>query len=283
MKTEIKKVVPLSNNIMFKYIFGTSKNKRYTQDLLEKLYNLKEGTLNNIKIINSVNVTKANINKKDFELDIVVELENKNKINIEMYTKYDNNSETKSLMYVTSLLSKELLKGETYDKVKGISQINFVKGNRIHKDNQAIKRYLIMNEDNPSDIILDKLLEIIIVDVDLKSKNKYNKDGFEKYRRLIGAETIEEMEEIVKGEEIMEEIVEDMKKYSVDDIFKGMFHPSRLLQSQLNTAREEGLAQGKEEEIEKIARTMLKEKIDINIISKITGLSIEEIKKLDII
>ena len=44
--------------------------------------------------------------------------------------------------------------------------------------------------------------------------------------------------------------------------------------------REEGREEGIKEGITETAKKMLKEKLDIELISKITGLSVDEIKKL---
>jgi len=52
----------------------------------------------------------------------------------------------------------------------------------------------------------------------------------------------------------------------------------------LKQGKEEGLKQGKEEgkkeKAKEMARNMLKERLDINLIAKISGLTIEEIKTL---
>ena len=50
--------------------------------------------------------------------------------------------------------------------------------------------------------------------------------------------------------------------------------------SRLRTAREEGLAEGREEEITAIAQRMLNDGIDDALISKYTGLSTEQIAGL---
>ena len=44
--------------------------------------------------------------------------------------------------------------------------------------------------------------------------------------------------------------------------------------------RREGIEEGEEKKTKEIALKMCKENIDINVISRITGLTIEEIKKL---
>lgn len=56
MNTEVKLYKPLLDDIVFKYIFGYSKNISYTEYLLELLFNLDTGSLNGkLEIINSFN------------------------------------------------------------------------------------------------------------------------------------------------------------------------------------------------------------------------------------
>jgi len=49
----------------------------------------------------------------------------------------------------------------------------------------------------------------------------------------------------------------------------------------LTRGMKKGIKEGIKEGVEKTALNMLKEKIDINTISKVTGLNIEQIKKLE--
>ena len=54
-----------------------------------------------------------------------------------------------------------------------------------------------------------------------------------------------------------------------------------LKQSYIKEGLEEGIERGIEQGIEQTAINMLKENIDINIISKVTGLNISQIKELE--
>ena len=157
MKTELKEVVPLYYDLMFKYIFGTKENIKYTQNLLESLYDLEENELKGIKVDNSVNLLKENIKLKDYETDIIVTLPNGNLINMEIYTNYTADAEKKSVMYLTTIFSQGLKKGQKYNEMPNVSQINFVKKDRVHNSKNAIRHYLIMDRDNPKDIILGEL------------------------------------------------------------------------------------------------------------------------------
>lgn len=54
----------------------------------------------------------------------------------------------------------------------------------------------------------------------------------------------------------------------------------RDIKNSLDTAREEGREEGREERKIEIAKNLIKAKIDISIISQTTGLTVEEIKKI---
>ena len=84
-------------------------------------------------------------------------------------------------------------------------------------------------------------------------------------------EAMQKLEEIQSDEEMMRII--DLRKKAIWDENQAKY-----------TAREEGLEEGrkegrKESKLE-VAKKMLEEKMDIEIIEKVTGLSKEEIKKL---
>ena len=291
MKTE---VYSLCTDIMAKHIFGYQKHARFLEDLLESMFKLKSGSLSGTIILNSVKLDKMSIKRKDLEMDIIAKLPNGEIINLEFYTKYDKNSEIKSFMYISRLFSNVLDKGESYNKMNEIKQINFVKGDNVHNNNELIRKYLVINEKDITDLLQPELFQIYIVDVDQSKKMKYNLGNkFSRWARLIAAESKEEMEKIVKGCEIMEDVYEEMKRFSEEGwVGESYFHPTRLIMSQHLTELEEakeksmaeglasGLAEGERNRNIEIAKNMLKDNVEIELIQRYTNLSLEEIKKL---
>ena len=87
-------------------------------------------------------------------MDIVVELPSHHILNLEMYTMYDKNAEIKSLMYMTSLFSRELYSGEAYYQIKELKQLNFIKKDKVHQSDIPVRHYILMDKDNPKDMIL---------------------------------------------------------------------------------------------------------------------------------
>ena len=70
-------------------------------------------------------------------------------------------------------------------------------------------------------------------------------------------------------------VMDKYKKREVDAYFF-----DKSIELDLKKAKEEGIEQGEKNKAISMAKNMKKDKVDFNIISKYTGLSIEEIEKL---
>ncbi|MBR3898411.1 MAG: hypothetical protein IKJ43_03935, partial [Bacilli bacterium] len=108
---------------------------------------------------------------------------------------------------------------------------------------------------------------------------------------FLAASTEENMDKISKGDKNMEKLSDKVKKLNKDpDILDVIIEDEEeiIANSLYEKGVEKGIEEGIEEGIEKgeeknrikTARKMLKENIDISLVSKITELSIEEIKKI---
>ena len=109
-------------------------------------------------------------------------------------------------------------------------------------------------------------------------------EDFSKDEEILGAYDAEwhkiETERVVRlaDQELKEEIKQLQKEYEqtkneVEDMQKELEEGQKELEGQKQSYVKEG--------IEQTAINMLKENIDINIISKVTGLNINQIKKLE--
>lgn len=137
----MKGIILLSYDIMFKHIFETNKNKKFTSNMLECLLNLEEGYLRNIKVLNSVVLDKKEVNSKRLELDVLVELPDKSEIVLEMQRIYDENAKIKNTLYIMDKFESKLKVGEEYNRINSILGVFFIKEDYLHKNNEVIKRY----------------------------------------------------------------------------------------------------------------------------------------------
>ena len=96
-------------------------------------------------------------------------------------------------------------------------------------------------------------------------------------------EEIENIEEILierEGEDAMLHaqmvIRRDFERAKEEGRKEGMLHAQEVIRRDFEKAKEEGRREGKKEGIIQVAKKMLAEKIDINLISKLTGLRKEQ-------
>jgi len=128
-------------------------------------------------------------------------------------------------MYITKVFSNQLKSGEIYGDIKRIKQINFIYEDRVRKDDKVIKRYAIINRDDPFDYILRNNFEIDIVNLANKNELAYNgiNEGLADWIKFIGVKTEEEMKRISKGKPILEETLREMERFSNKKRYKIYF------------------------------------------------------------
>lgn len=113
---------------------------------------------------------------------------------------------------------------------------------------------------------------------------------FESWRRLIGAETYEEAKEVAdkSNNPLIKEALKEAVKFMDNDYVQDYSSHEKLLRNQLEDVkieaeakgRVEGRAEGRNEEKLEIAKMLLKNNVQLEIISTSTGLSIEELEKI---
>ena len=133
----------------------------------------------------------------------------------------------------------------------------------------------------------DKLKDIRVVTTNLLDYKGIVYDGtnkYETYLSMLTADSYEEMEKIVGDLEVGRIIMEKLKELGLDDEFGAIYDEEIVHKMEINSARSDGRKEGRKEgakEREKsIAKSMLDKKMDIPLISDITGLSEAQIVRL---
>ena len=286
-------------DFVFKMIFGTEENKSILISLLNSILKgrpyIKDLTLHN------TDIPKILKDNKSCRLDILATSDEDIQFNIEMQCRKTKDIKNRTLFYATKLYNKDLKENEDYNKTKVISIWIFAENvtdrigpisetyfyvnkadsafeNKFYRNHSVtdnfriiyleLKKYLI-NSYNYDDK-LTKWVDFLTNPIDLEKKTFEDKD-------------------IKKAVKTLEYIsTNDEERLIIEKIIEGRndFYSAK------NTAREEGKEEGlKEGKIEglkegeknksiEIAKNMLKEGLDVNLISKLSGLSIKEIEEL---
>ena len=146
----------LHNDLMFKEIFGTQKNVRFTEYLLELLKGYERHSLKGkVKVLNEVFLDKTKLTDKGITSDVLAEVEDE-VINLEMYTAFDHEDFEKSLAYLTRIYGTRLEIGDRYQKQPKVTQYNFCKSSHVSNIPEFETDFLLIDR-RTYHIITDKL------------------------------------------------------------------------------------------------------------------------------
>ena len=277
---EEKVFLPLSNDIMFKRFFGSEDYVFLTTMLVESIFNLPRHSLDGSVITNSVKLDRETVYSKSFELDVLLTTPNGDIYLLEMQPIYNANAEIKNVMYACKVFDGELKSGGLYKEASKATLINFSKEIYLHKTDQIISKYVMTNVEDIRDKMLEEKLSILIVDIDSKNDKTYNEisNGFKLMRELLGAQTIEEIEIAIKNlnEPLLSNLLKDMVVFMEMDYVQDYSAQEKLIRSNLQDAKEEGIALGhaegeKNKQLE-IAKIMLNSNEPLEKISLFTRL-----------
>jgi len=233
--------------------------------------------------------------KKSPVLDLRVRLNNNTSVNIEMQSISKQNFKERILFYLAKLYTWNLKSGEDYKKIYPAYSLVFTKFVVFKEIKEYCSFFQFRSETNPQ-VVFSKYLGIVLVELDkFKKKDLKSFDSKDVWCYLIKNSkemTKRELSQISERGTDMKEAVVRIKKLSKEEsdlmIEEAIEKNRRDRVAELDYAREEGFTQGREKGIEKgmkegmelAALNMLKNKMSLSLISKITGLSQSGILKL---
>ena len=288
MLKEKEEFISLKFDLLFKKVFGSEEDLIPIKKLLKEVLGIVP---KDVKILNSELVGRP-YKDRDVRVDLVVELEDGTKINVEVNTDVTQTLIERNVYYMCRNMSMDLAPKRILGKINRHIQINL---DYSGKHEKSIERYALYEEETHRK--LTDMIEIIRIDIPYFKEACYNKDVGEldsktKFLGLFGAESIEEVRKLCNGDEIMEDIGKRIDKYNDDEDVIGLYHykyvEEEVKQEQLEDAKKsgikEGMSKGIKEGIEQeklsTVKNLLKKNIDISFISEVTGLSQKEIEKL---
>lgn len=293
LENEDSNLDSLTNDLLFKETFGHPYNIKALEYLLEAYFDYPDGFLKSKLAVNYESILeKTRLNDKSIRSDLIVIVDNNLFMNLEMYSEFTKASLQKSKTYIMRIYSTQLNKGDNYNQIKKVTQINFVDNVKIKIDEEALSEYYLINKELSDDFELD------IARLDLIDKKGYNlSNRFRKQLKFLSAKSYEERKIIAEGDEILMDLNAWLEEYKNDEGLREFFDAKKWARFEgyynghdegFEEGRDKGLEQGLEQGIEQgfeqsrinIAKKMLAKNKSLKEISEITDLSIAEIKKL---
>ena len=273
---------PPKMDIIFQAIFGEVGSENITKDFLEKILKRK---------IEKISLDKNPILRRELKddklgvLDVVTELDGKEKCNIELQLIDKNNIIERMLYYWSKMYTRQIKAGDDYNKlektiviliadfnIKGLEEVEYHSTWKIIETNSVKK------------LILTDKFELDIIELSKIKGRENEKDQLLDWLIFLEnpeservARKMEENENLKEAVEKLDRISEDEKMQRIIELREKAIRDEHAIYAK---GVDDGIEKGAREKEVQIAKNMLKEKASIEFIIKVTGLTKEEIEKL---
>lgn len=272
----------LCYDVIFKTIFVNNLNilARMISDITNLDYNLLKDNI----MLDTNELPVANKNNKFKKCDFIIKIKDNMIINLEINKNTYSGLLIKNLSYVFNIFSNTFKKGEKYNDDLIIFQINI---NAFHENNaKALSRNYLSDIDDYN--VYTDSIAIYNLSIDKCHELFYNYDNLNIPKYILWGELlyqsdcskIEELSRLLLSKEESEKLMRKISELSSEEIFMSNEERLEWEEWEKNTIYDDGVKEGIEQEKISNIKKMLENNIDIEIISKITGLSVEEIKNI---
>ena len=290
------------SDLFARYLLGKNGNEDLLTDLVNSTlreFNFEE--VKDLEIIDpspkagfSLNLSK-NIELKESIIDIKAKTKNNETVIIEFQLCGNMDFLKRIFYYISKNVVNEVKEGENYNNVQKIISINLLDFNLKFGDKGKAHRCFKLIDTKDLNISLD-LIQIHILEVKRfieiiknSTKEELKNNRLLSWMKFFTSDNLELIEDELKEEnQIMSKVIEEYRKFTSDDkMMRAYAAREAFLVGQkmmLRREREDGFDEGKLEGIKEgqisMAKSMKTKNLDINLISEITGLTIDEIEKL---
>ena len=280
--------ISLLTDFGFKRIFGTDPNKELLINFLNSLFDGEE-VIKDVKYLNSENVGDVYTERKAI-FDVYCENENGEKFIVEMQNAYQTYFKDRSLFYSTFPIREQAPKGSDWNfclkKVYVVALLNYKMSDEAFDSSDTIHTIALM--DTKTNKVFNTKLMFKYVEVgrfdktdeeltSLSDKWMYVLKNLSRLDNRPAALREKIFSKLFAAASVAHFTPTELREY--EDSLKAY----RDIKNSLDTAKEEGREEGREQRNIEIAKKMLAAGMHIDIIINMTDLSKDEIEKLTIL
>ena len=283
-----ERYISLLTDFGFKRIFGTDPNKELLINFLNSLFDGEE-VIKDVKYLNSENVGDVYAERKAI-FDVYCENEQGEKFIVEMQNAYQTFFKDRSLFYSTFPIREQAPKGSDWNfclkKVYVVALLNYKMSDEAFDSSETIHTIALM--DTKTNKVFNAKLMFKYVEVgrfdktdeeltSLSDKWMYVLKNLSRLDNRPAALREKIFSKLFAAASVARFTPTELREY--EDSLKAY----RDIKNSLDTAKEEGREEGREQRNIEIAKKMLAAGMDIDIIISMTDLSKDEIEKLTIL
>ena len=278
----------LKNDLIFKTFFSKKGNEQFLIDFLESLLHIPIET---IEIREEVNLERLAQDEKGGSLDLQAKLNNGIIINIEMQMHNEYNMRERTSVYGAKVLARETKRGTKYKQIEKIIMINILNYNLLEFDEYVSSTVTVLERHRECEVI-DGIKYFFIELPKFRKENPDMNDKLNQWLALIDDtdrgkiemameknETIKkaaEEVEVLTGDEEIQRLAELRERWEMDRLDA----ISKAAEEAAEEAAKQATKETAKHEKNRIAKNMLNEKMPVELIVKVTGLTKEEVENI---
>lgn len=272
-----EKIMTPRNDLIFKKLFGSIGRETMIKDFLEAILDIK---IESVTLGNETILLPEEIDEKTGILDVRVTLEDGSELDIEMQNGENSLIIKRSHFYLSRLYQKKIHIGDDYDVLRKAVVI-FITGFDIFPKIEQYHTKWLMTEQQNKEIHFDEM-ELHFIELPKFLQTKYDKTRkIDQWLLFIDYTKKELIREIMEENENVREAEENLERLKKDEHaqYLAWLREKQILD--MNSMKKDGLLMGRKEGIKGVAIRMLKAQMDIEIIIQATGLTKNEIEKIE--
>ena len=283
-----ERYISLLTDFGFKRIFGTDPNKELLINFLNSLFDGEE-VIKDVKYLNSENVGDVYAERKAI-FDVYCENEQGEKFIVEMQNAYQTFFKDRSLFYSTFPIREQAPKGSDWNfclkKVYVVALLNYKMSDEAFDSSDTIHTIALM--DTKTNKVFNAKLMFKYVEVERFDKTDEELTSLsDKWMYVLKNLSRLDNRPAALREKIFSKLfaAASVARFTPTELreYEDSLKAYRDIKNSLDTAKEEGREEGREQRNIEIAKKMLAAGMDIDIIINMTDLSKDEIEKLTIL
>ncbi|WP_353284232.1 Rpn family recombination-promoting nuclease/putative transposase [Wolbachia endosymbiont (group A) of Lasioglossum fulvicorne] len=283
----LSKFLDPRNDLCFKKIFGTEKNKNILIHFLNDILGFTEiNAIQEVEFLSTIMDPEVASDKQSI-VDVLCKDSIGNRFVIEMQLARDKGFEKRAQLYAAKAYSRQLDKSGNYIDLKKVFFIAISNCNLLPEEVDYISTHNIRDIKTNGHYLKD--FQFIFIELPKFSKSKVEQleSTIERwcfFFKYAEETTEEDLKEIAEKAPIIKLAYDELDKFrwnekdlvAYEERIMDLRKEEAILEYRLDLAEEKGIQKGKIE----VAKAMLANNVDVNTIVKFTSLSISEIEEL---
>ena len=259
------------NDCFIRYLLSNKGNENIVLDFINGvMIDSNFETFSNVEILNPFNLSKY-LDGKESIVDVKCITNNGDTIIIEIQLRGNKSFVNRTLYYWANSYSLLLNKSDNYTKLTPVISISIL-DYTIFKDIKDFHSCYLLKEIKHNKILTDHC-RLHYIELPKFDKNNISKEKLASWLKFFKGEN---MPNLIKENNIFEEVEKKCKSFIENDLLINAYRKKEWNEYFHN----DELVREREEEKKSIAKNMKAKNMDANLISEITGLSIEEVDRL---